>query len=407
MTLPDFLHPFARPCATDFVRVVRGEGALVYDDRGREYVDAMGALWFCHVGHGRTEIADAVGAQLGTLAAFHAFDRFSNEPAERLCTRLAGLAPMPDARVFLTTSGSEAVDSALKLVRAARSVGGEPHRRVVVSVVGAYHGVTYGGLAAGGLPLNQEHFGPMLPDVVQVPRHDAGAVAQLLAERGDEIAAVLVEPVLGAGGVHPPPEGYLAELRRLCDEAGAWLVLDEVICGFGRLGTTWAAQRYGVQPDLVTFAKGVTSGYVPLGGVLVGTAVRARLEADSAFVLRHGHTWSGHAGACAAALANLDVLDRERLVERVPALGARLSAGLRSLADDGLVAEVRGEGAVWAVGLVDGADAVAVREGMLQRGVIGRAIGASTLSFCPPYVTTDEQVDRTVDALRASLVRTV
>ena len=404
MTLPDFLHPFARPAATDFLRLVRGEGALVTDDRGRDYVDAMGGLWFCHVGHGRREIAEAVGAQLGTLASFHAFERFTNEPAERLCAVLAEQAPMADARVFLTTSGSEAVDSALKLVRAARSVGGEPQRRVVVSLEGAYHGVTYGGLAAGGLPLNQEHFGPMLPDVVQVPRHDAAAVAQLLAERGDEVAAVLVEPVLGAGGVHPPPEGYLAELRRLCDDAGAWLVLDEVICGFGRLGTTWAAQRYGVSPDLVTFAKGVTSGYVPLGGVLVGAAVRARLEADPAFLLRHGHTWSGHAGACAAALANLEVLEREELPDRVPALGGRLSEGLRALAADGLVAEVRGEGAVWAVGLADGVDAVAVREAMLDRGVIGRAIGASTLTFCPPYVTTDQQVDRTLDALRGSLV---
>ncbi len=403
MTVPDFLHPFARPTATDFLCLVRGEGALVYDDRGRDYVDAMGGLWFCHVGHGRKDIAEAVGAQLGTLAAFHGFDRFTNEPAERLCGQLAQQAPMPDARVFLTSSGSEAIDSAVKLVRVARSLGGEPQRQVIVSLEGAYHGVTYGGLAASGLPLNREHFGPMLPDVLQVPRHDASAVAQLLAERGDEIAAVLVEPVQGAGGVHPPPEGYLAELRRLCDEAGAWLVLDEVICGFGRLGTMWAAQRYGVQPDLVVFAKGVTSGYVPLGGVLVGAAVRARLEADEAFVLRHGHTWSGHAGACVAALTNLEVLQAEGLFDRVPALGARLAAGLRSLADDGLVAEVRGEGAVWAAGLADGVDAVAVRERMLERGVIGRAVGASTLTFCPPYVTTDEQVDRTLDVLRASL----
>jgi putrescine aminotransferase len=403
MPLSAFLHPFARPSATDFLRLVRGEGALVYDDHGRDYVDAMGGLWFCHVGHGRTEIADAVGAQLGTLASFHAFERFTNEPAERLCAELAQRAPLPDARVFLTTSGSEAVDSALKLVRVARSVSGEPHRRVVISLEGAYHGVTYGGLAAGGLPLNQEHFGAMLPDVVQVPRHDAGAVARALEQRGDEVAAVLVEPVLGAGGVYPPPEGYLPELRRLCDEAGAWLVLDEVICGFGRLGTTWAAQRYDVQPDLVTFAKGVTSGYVPLGGVLVGPAIRERLEADPTFVLRHGHTWSGHAGACAAALANLEVLERERLLERVPALGVRLAAGLRALAEDGRVAEVRGDGAVWAVGLGEGVDAVAVREAMLERGVIGRAIGASTLTFCPPYVTTDEQVDRTLDALIASL----
>lgn len=398
-----FLHPFARPAATDFLCLVRGEGALVYDDRGRDYVDAMASLWFCDVGHGRAEIADAVAGQLRTLAAFHAFDMFTNEPAEELAAALADRAPMRDARVFFTTSGSEAVDTALKLVRAARLVGGEPRRRVVVSLEGAYHGVTYGGLALGGLPLNQEFFGAMVPDVIQVPRDDSQAVARVLAERGDEVAAVIVEPVLGAGGVHPPAEGYLPELRRMCDEAGAWLVLDEVICGFGRLGPMWASQRYGVEPDLVTFAKGVTSGYVPLGGVLVGAAVRARLEADPHFVLRHGHTYSGHPGACVAARTNLEILERERLLDRVPAIAARLGEGLRALAADGHVAEVRGEGAVWAADLPAGVDAVTVRDAMIRQGVIARPLGARTMAFCPPYVITDDQLDRTLAALRSAL----
>lgn len=403
MPLSAFLHPFARPTATDFLCLVRGEGALVYDDQGRDYVDAMASLWFCDVGHGRAEIADAVAAQLRTLAAFHTFDRFTNEPAEQLASALAARAPVSDARVFFTSSGSEAVDTALKLVRAARTVGGEPRRRVVVSLEGAYHGVTYGGLAVGGLPLNQEHFGAMVPDVVQVPRDDPQAVARVLAERGDEVAAVIAEPVLGAGGVHPPHEGYLAELRRLCDQAGAWLVLDEVICGFGRLGTMWGSERYGVQPDLVTFAKGVTSGYVPLGGVLVGAAVRERLEADPLFVLRHGHTYSGHPGACAAALANLQVLQRERLLDRVPGIGDRLGGGLHALLDDGRVAQVRGDGALWAVDLPARGDAPAVREAMIAQGVIPRAIGPSTIAFCPPYVITDDQLDRTLAALGAAL----
>lgn len=398
-----FLHPFARPAATDFLTLVRGEGALVFDDAGRDYVDAMASLWFCDVGHGRREIADAVAEQLRTLAAFHTFDRFTNEPAERLSAALSARAPMPGARVFLTTSGSEAVDSALKLVRAARVLAGEAHRRVIISLEGAYHGVTYGGLAVGGLPLNQEHFGPMLPDVVQVPRDDPGAVARVLAERGDEVAAVFAEPVLGAGGVHPPAPGYLAELRRLCDDAGAWLVLDEVICGFGRLGHLWGAQRYGVVPDLVTFAKGVTSGYVPLGGVLVGAGVRERLEADPTYVLRHGHTYSGHPGACAAALANLEVLEGEALLEQVPRIGDRLSAGLDQLVQEGYLAGRRGDGAVWAAALHEGVDAAGVHTRMIERGVIARAVGPSTLAFCPPYVITDDQLDRTLAALRGAL----
>lgn len=403
MSLSAFLHPFARPSSEDFLCIVRGKGALVYDERGRDYVDAMAGLWFCDVGHGREEIAQAVAGQMSTLASFHCFDRFTNEPAERLCAELAARAPMPEARVFLTSSGSEAVDSALKLVRLARALGGEPQRRVVVSLEGAYHGVTYGGLAAGGLPLNQEHFGAMLPDIVQVPRHDPQVVARVLAERGGEVAAVVVEPVLGAGGVHPPPEGYLAELRRLCDDAGVWLVLDEVICGFGRLGPMWGAQRHGVQPDVLTFAKGVTSGYIPLGGVLLGAAVRERLESDPAFLLRHGHTYSGHASACAAALANLEILDRERLLERVPGLGDRLSAGLRELAADGLVAQVRGDGGVWAVEVPDRLSAVAVHAAMIERGVIARAVGPTALSFCPSYVITDDEIDRLLDGLRGAL----
>ncbi len=398
-----FLHPFARPTATDFLTLVRGEGAVVTDDTGRDYVDAMAGLWFCDVGHGRREIADAVAGQLGTLAAFHTFDRFTNEPAEQLAAALSARAPMPDARVFLTTSGSEAVDSALKLVRVARTVAGEVERRVVVSLEGAYHGVTYGGLAVGGLPLNQEHFGPMLPDVVVVPRDDVEAVARVLAERGHEVAAVFAEPVLGAGGVHPPDEDYLREVRRLCDAAGAWLVLDEVICGFGRLGSFWGAQRYGVVPDLVTFAKGVTSGYVPLGGVLVGTEVRRRLEADPAFVLRHGHTYSGHPGACAAALANLAVLEGEALIERVPAIGDQLSSSLDQLAQEGFLAGSRGEGAVWAAALPDGVDAAGVHSAMIERGVIARALGPSTIAFCPPYVITPEQLHRATTALREAL----
>src|SRR5690606_21357334 len=218
-----------------------------------------------------------------------------------------------------------------------------------------------------------------------------------------ELAAVIAEPVVGAAGVFPPPPGYHEELRRICDEHGAFLISDEVICGFGRLGRWWGAEHYGVRPDLVTFAKGVTSGYVPLGGVLVGPAVRGPLEADPAFVLRHGHTYSGHPVACAAGVAAVGLLQEEALPERAPAIGRRLSGGLRDVADRGLVAEVRGDGAVWAVGMHPGVDAVAVRDAMLERGVIVRAIGEATLSFCPPLVITDDQIDACVAALDGAL----
>lgn len=400
--VPPFLHPFAKPTRPDFTVITRGEGALVWDADGKEYVDGMASLWYCAAGHGRQEIADAVAAQLRTIEAYSCFDPFTNEPAERITATLRELTPIPDARVFLCCSGSEAIDTAMKLARLAHRMAGRPERTLIVSRERGYHGTNLGGTSAQGITPNREGWGPLVPDVVQVPSDGIEHVARLLAERGDEVAAVITEPVQGAGGVWPPPEGYLAELRRLCDRHGAFLVFDEVITGFGRLGTWFAAQHYGVVPDLTTFAKAVTSGYQPLGGVLVGPAVRGPLESDASFVLRHGYTYSGHAAACAAAIANLAIMQREGLVERAVAVGKRLGDGLQALAADGTIDHARGDGAVWAAGLRPDQDAVAIRDKMLAGGVITRAINTDTLTFCPPLVITDEQIDRIVDVLAAS-----
>jgi putrescine---pyruvate transaminase len=404
MSPPAFLHPFSKPASERFVTIVRGRGALVWDADGHEYVDALASLWYCNIGHGRPEIAEAVADQMRRLAAFHTFELFSNEPADQLCEQVAALAPFPDARVFLTSSGSEAVDTAIKLARFGHAVSGAVERTIVISRRPSYHGVTYGGVSATGLPANQAHFGPLLPDVVQVPHDDLAATAAVFDEHPGRVAAVLAEPVIGAGGVYPPAPGYLDGLRRLCDEHGAWLILDEVICGFGRLGTWWGAQRYGVTPDLVTFAKAVTSGYQPLGGVLVGLPVREAIEADPDLVLRHGHTYSGHPVAAAAGIANLAILEGEALADRVPRIGQRLERELRALLSDGLVSDVRGDGAVWGVSMPDGVSAPVVRDGMLSRGVIARPIGETTIAFCPPLVIEDRELDRCVEALADALV---
>ncbi len=400
------LHPFARPAAgaDTFIEIVRGEGALVFDADGREYLDALASLWYCNVGHGRREIAHAVAKQLGTLDAYHLFDRFTNGPAEAVAAQVAEIAPARDPRVFLTNGGSEAVDTAIKLARITHALAGQPQRTVVVSRKPSYHGVTYGGLAATGLPLNQQGFGPMLPDVVQTPYDDLEAVRAVFAEQGDRIAAVIAEPVVGAGGVLPPPPGYFPGLRKLCDDHGALLILDEVICGFGRLGAWWGADHYGVVPDLQTFAKAVTSGYQPLGGVVVGRAVVDVLESDPMFVLRHGGTYSGHPAACAAALVVLDITRDEGLLDRAKSLGKRLHDGLAAVAaDDDGAAGVRGDGAVWALVLQDGVSAGAVREAMLAGGVIARPIGESAMAYCPPLVTTDAQIDRIIEVTAAAL----
>jgi adenosylmethionine-8-amino-7-oxononanoate aminotransferase len=397
-----FLHPFARPAATDFVKIVGGEGAYVWDDQGQRYVDALAGLWYCNLGHGRAEIADAVADVLRTLGPFHTFERFTNEPAEVLTATLASLAPMPDARVFLTCSGSEAVDSAIKLAHMAHTLRGDPERTVVVSRTNAYHGVTYGGLSVQGIAPNQAGFGPLLPDVVVVDHDDLDAAAAVFADQGDRIAAVIAEPVIGAGGVHPPAPGYLRGLRELCDRSGAFLVLDEVICGFGRLGRWWGAERYEVVPDLVTFAKAVTSGYQPLGGVLVGRAVREPLEADPTFVLRHGHTYSGHPAACAAGNVAIELTRQEGLLDRAVKIGDQLAMGLGQLVSDGLLAQARGAGAVWAAVLHDDR-AVEVRDRMMTMGVLARPLGPSVIAFCPPLVAPEGAIEQCIDALGRSL----
>lgn len=405
MSVPALLHPFAATGQTEFVRIVSGHGSTVVDADGNEYLDAIASLWYANVGHGRAEVIDAVSRQMRSLAVYNTFGFFTNEPADHLAELIAERAPMPDPRVFLTNSGSEAVDTAMKLARLTHVLRGQPERTLIVSLEGGYHGTAYGGTSAQGLPLNREGFGPLVGDVVQVDRHDLEAIALLFAEHGEHVAAVIAEPVQGAGGVHPLAGEYLAGLRRLCDQHGALLILDEVITGFGRLGSWFAAQHHDVRPDLVTFAKAVTSGYVPLGGVIVGSTTRDALEADPELVLRTGFTYSGHPTACAAGVACIEVAEQAGLLGRATAIGDRLGPALRALHDDGSVADVRGVGAIWAVDVHDrsGRRAAEVARSVRDAGVIVRPIGDLTLAMCPPLVITDPEIDRLIDVLAAAV----
>jgi putrescine aminotransferase len=394
-----FLHPFAKPSRERFPSITHGKGSLVWDHTGHEMIDAMASLWYCQIGHGRGDMADAIAGQIRQIEAYSCFDPFTNGPADQLAEKIASLTPMPDARVFFTNSGSEAIDSAMKLARLTQVLDGQPERRLIISRVRGYHGTNYGGTSAQGLPLNKEGYGTLLDDVVQVPADDIEALSMLMAENSNRVAAVLTEPVQGAAGVYPPNEGYLDEARRLCDQHGALLIFDEVITGFGRLGTWFAADHFDVVPDLTAFAKGVTSGYLPLGGVIVGPRVSEALESDRDFILRHGYTYSGHPTACAAGLKNIEILEKNNLLKAASGMGYRLERGLRAIADDGGVDHVRGVGAVFAVGLRDDQNAVQLRDAMIQAGVITRAIGTDTITDCPPFVTTDEQIDTIVDVL--------
>ena len=371
------------------------------NDAGNSYLDAMASLWYCQVGHGRAEIIDAVTAQMRRLEAYHTFAPFTNEPAEQVAAMIVERSPHPDGRVFLCCSGSEAVDTALKLARLFHHLRGDGERQVTVNRTNGYHGTNFGGTAAQGHRPQPRGLGRPPAALRGGPRRrPRGLPPSPWRQRRDGCAAVISEPLQGAGGVFPPAEGYLAGLRRLCDTHGALLILDEVICGFGRTGEWFGAQHYDVVPDMLTFAKGATSGYQPLAGVILSREVCDAFEADPGFLLRTGYTYSGHPAPCAAGVANLALMDEEGLPARATHIGARISAGLRALTDDGLLAGYRGDGAVWAAEL--GRDAAGPRNAMLDAGVIVRPIG-SALAMCPPLVISDAEIDRLIDTMADAL----
>ena len=392
-----FLHAFSKPAKTGFLPLVRGEGALLWDANGKEYIDGIASLWYCTVGHGRKEIADAVANQITRLESYSTFDPFTTDVTESLAAKLQSISAVPNARLFFCGSGSESVDTAMKLARIAHVQAGHPERTIIVSRDRGYHGTNYGGTSAQGLPLNKQGFGPLVPEVMQVNGDNIEDLANFMRDNGSRVAAVIMEPLQGAGGVYPPTPGYLESARKLCDQYGAFLIFDEVITGYARMGTWFGANFYNVVPDMLCFAKGVTSGYQPLGGVFVGRRVCDALESDPNFILRHGYTYSGHATVCAAALKNVEIIERESLIERAKHVGARIRDGLSALAKDGLIKEVRGDGAVWAAGLHEHQNCITIRDRMIELGVIIRAINTDTNAFCPPLVITDAEIDRMLD----------
>ncbi len=395
------LHPFSPPAMSegDFIDIVRGEGSIIYDAAGKDYVDGMANLWLCQVGHGRREIIDAVTAQMHQIEAYNTFAPFTNGPAARVAEMIVERSPHPDGRTFLGCSGSEAVDTALKLARLVQQRRGHEGRQVIVKRTNGYHGTNFGGTSAQGIAPNREGWGDLVPHFVEVPHDDLEAMASIFAEQGDRIAAVLTEPVQGAGGVFPPADGYLEGLRRLCDDNGALLIFDEVISGFGRTGEWFGAQTFGVTPDLITFAKGVTSGYLPLSGVIVSRSVCEELE-EPGFLLRTGYTYSGHQASCAAGIANLEIMTDEGLDRRANHIGEKLREGLGALQADGLIESWRGMGAVYAAEL--GRDSIPVRNAILEAGVIVRPVG-TCLAICPPLVITDDEIGRIIDTMAGAL----
>jgi putrescine aminotransferase len=409
-----FWHGFAdmHTVAEAEVVIRSGDGVWLEDTAGHRYLDATAALWYCNVGYGRREIAEAVAAQLVRLPAYSSFGAYTSEPSVALAERLAALAPIPNAVVFLGSGGSDAVDTAAKLARRYWDVVGRPEKRIVVSREFGYHGMHGWGTSLVGIgPMKSGYGGNFIDEVINVGAMDVETLGALFASRGAEIAAFIGEPVIGAGGVIPPEPHYWPEVSRLCHEHDILLIADEVITGFGRTGHLWATERYGIEPDMITFAKGVSSGYVPLGGVLVGERVRRPFWDDDVpgAVFRHGYTYSGHAGAAAAAMANLDIIEREGLVARVAMLEPILDKAIRRLESAPGVGEIRTVGLTAAVafradlltadpGLPERAVGAALRHGVATRVLRGHALQVS-----PPFVITEAEIDTLVDGFAAAL----
>ena len=374
--------------------VARGEGAYIWDQAGTRYLDATAGLWFTNVGHGRREIADAVAAQLSTLAHYSNFGDITAPVTQDLAERLAELAPVAGSKIMFTSGGSDSVDTAAKLARRYWHETGKPDKTLIVGRRLAYHGMHYAGTALGGIAPNRAGYGELVPDARTVEWDDAGSLAALVEEAGaDRIAAFFCEPIIGAGGVYLPPEGYLAEVRRICRENDILFVADEVVTGFGRIGGSWfASTRFGLEPDLMTTAKGLTSGYLPMGAVFAAPRVAEPFYSGDVW-FRHGYTYGGHAGAAAAAMANLDILERENLIDASKNLEALLHEHFSPLAAHPRVAEVRsGLGAVAAVQLADPAEGPAMVKALRAQGVSARAAGQGALQISPAFVITEQQV---------------
>ncbi len=403
-------NPFANmsTLAGKAITIVRGEGSTVYDADGRGYLDALASLWYCNAGYGRAELAEAAAAQMRQIAGFQTFEHYTNRPAEALCGRVADLAPMRGAKVFLTPGGgSDAVDTAGKLARAYWRAVGEPTRQVIISRTHAYHGMNAYGTSLGGIPLLTETYAPLVGQVEQVPWDDPAALEKTIELLGDgRVAAFFCEPVIGAGGVYPPPAGYLERVRDICRRHDVLFVADEVITGYGRTGEWFASGRFGLDPDLITSAKGLSSGYLPIGAVIASARVAEPFwRAGSTEVFRHGYTYSGHPAAAAVALANLDLIEREGLIARVAELEPVLARAVAPLAAHPAVSAVRsGTGLLAAVEIAEDVRAadpmigqrlvLAVRE----RGVITRLLRGVALQVSPPFVVTEAELARIAEA---------
>lgn len=379
----------------------RGEGVYLYDLSGKKMIDGMSSLWNVNIGHGREELGKVAKEQMSTLAFSSNFATFSNEPAIRLAKKLADISPGDLQSTFFTSGGSEANDTAYKLARHYWILKGKPNRKKIISRTKSYHGVAIGSTSATGLKPFRDFTNSLAPDFLHVNHHSSNSLRELIEKEGpDTIAAFITEPVQGAGGVHIAPLNYFKEVKKLCEEYDILFITDEVITGFGRTGTYFGMEHDNIVPDMMCFAKGVTSGYAQLGGVMLSKEIHETYIERSTGTLLHGYTYSGHPMACAVALKNIEIIESERLIENANMRGKEFLDGLKTLQiNHPIIGEVRGKGLMGALefsnkNTIDPLAPHIVTEAA-KHGLICRSVvfdGQDTVVLAPPLIITKEEL---------------
>ncbi|MFL5172330.1 MAG: aminotransferase [Microvirga sp.] len=435
------IHPFTNLASfrdTGPLILERGEGSWVFDGDGKPYLEGMAGLWCTALGYSNRELVDAAMEQFRKLPFQHLFSGRSHDPAIELAEKLKEIAPVPMSKVFFTASGSEANDTQVKLVWYINNALGRPKKKKIIARLKAYHGVTIASGSLTGLPLNHADFDLPIAGILHTscPHHYRFAQAgeseeefstrlaaeldEIIEKEGaDTVAAFIAEPVMGAGGALMPPEGYFAKVQAVCDRHDVLFIADEVITGFGRLGHMWGSQAFGIRPDTISFAKAVTSAYLPLGGVMVNEAVYQALldESRKIGLFAHGYTYSGHPVSCAVALKAIEIYERDRLAEQAKVKGRLFQRRLDALADHPLVGEARGMGLIGGIEIV--ADKGSKRQYEVKRGVAAKCVGfaqaeglivrslsGDRIALCPPLIITEEEIGELFDRLTRALDRT-
>ena len=438
--MSSIIYPVTNLAAVEQLNIVSGKGVYVYDDAGNQYLEGLSGLWCSALGYGNEELIAAINSQLKTLSYSHLFGGRTHPVVMELADKLAAMLPVPDARIFFSNSGSEANDSHIKMLRYYSNAIGKPQKKKIIALDRGYHGVTVASASLTGLPVMHSHFdlpaealGILRADCPHYFRGKVGdesedefvsrllkSLEKLIFEEGAEtIAAFIAEPLMGAGGVIVPPEGYLPKVQALLKEHDIFLWADEVICGFGRTGNDFGSTTMGIKPDLMSLAKQLSSAYVPISAAVVPGEMYEAMAQQSADVgmFGHGYTYTGHPVACAAALKALEIYERDDLFARAAKMGVHMQSRLQEYAGHELVGEVRGKGLIGAIELVanketgqafsDGQVGAFAQRACQDAGLLLRVVSGSSVAFCPPLIIEENQIDEMVEKFGTALAATL